>query len=82
MSVPTSVKELADEIQRLMQINTTDLLTFVYTSFYELADRDRFKEGFKVDLATRLRERGYLINFGEAVVSVVKDFNSNPPKKW
>lgn len=75
-----SADSCADELQRLVQLHNKDVITLPYADFYRLTDRERIKEAFKADLTKRLRGRGYLVHYGEAVVLVAKDFNFSPVK--
>jgi len=69
-----STKDVAEDIQHLLQINNKDVITFPWPDFYRVAKRDRIKDAFKDELETKLNQLGLLVCYGQAVVLVAKDF--------
>lgn len=76
----TSVADVAEEIQSLLQKNGKDVITFPWPDFYEVAGRERMKDAFKSELDKALRMHGLLISYGQAVVLVGKDFKFSTVK--
>jgi hypothetical protein len=67
-------QDVAEEIQELLRKNGKDVVTLPWPDFYKLAGRERMKDEFTSTLATRLRELGLLVAYGQSVVLVAKDF--------
>lgn len=75
-----STKDVAEDIQSLLQKNGRDVITLSWPDFYEVADRERMKDAFKADLDRTLRGHGLLICYGLSVVLVAKDFKFSAVK--
>ncbi|TAL65816.1 MAG: hypothetical protein EPN79_11740 [Burkholderiaceae bacterium] len=71
---------IAEKIQALMHKGSKDVVTFSWAEFYDVAERERIKETFKENLASDLRKLSMLINYGQSIVLVAKDFRFAPLK--
>ena len=76
----TSIAIVADELNDLLLRTGENVMTLTWKEFYELSNRERIKDAFKIELAARLREHGLLIGFGSAVVLIAKDYKFQPIK--
>ena len=71
---------VASEIQEVLRKNAKDVVTFPWPDFYKVAGRERMKDAFTAELTVCLREFGLLINYGQSVVLVAKDFKFSTVK--
>ena len=69
-----SAQLVAEEIQDILRRNAKDVVTFSWPDFYKVAERARLKDAFTTELTKKLRELGFLVSYGQAVVLVGKDF--------
>lgn len=76
--MPKAASAIATDIQASLQQSGKDVLTIPWDRFYAVADRDRIKEAFQESLAKELKKRSLLINYGNAVVLIGKDYNFAP----
>lgn len=76
--MPKAASAIATDIQASLQQSGKDVLTIPWDRFYAVADRDRIKEAFQESLAKELKKRSLLINYGNAVVLIGKDYNFSP----
>ncbi len=76
--MPKAASVIAENIQANLQQSGKDVITIPWDRFYVVADRDRIKEAFQDSLAKELKKRSLLINYGNAVVLVGKDYNFAP----
>ncbi|MCI9875963.1 hypothetical protein BK669_04315 [Pseudomonas fluorescens] len=78
--MPKAASAIATDIQTNLQQSGKDVITIPWDRFYAVADRDRIKEAFQESLAKELKKRSLLINYGNAVVLIGKDYNFAPGK--
>lgn len=69
-----SAQSVAEDIQELLRKNALDVVTIPWPDFYKISGRERIKDAFMAELTQKLREFGLLINFGQVVVLIGKDF--------
>lgn len=71
-----SARIIAEEICSLMEREARPSCVILWGDFYATTERQTMRESFKEQLKQELRERAVLINYGETVVSLTKDYPS------
>jgi len=73
-----SASVVAEDIRDLMNTNHKNVVTFQWGQMYRVADRERWKESFQIQLTEELRKLSLLSMFGNTVVVIAKDYNFEP----
>lgn len=71
---------VAEDLQELLRTNNKDVVTITWPDFYKVTGRDRIKDAFTKELGEKLKDHGLLLNCGQSVVLVAKDFKFSQVK--
>lgn len=70
-----SAATVAAEIIDLMRKKGAEVATFPWPAFYEQVGRERMKEAFQDQLVAAMKEKSFLVVYGNSVVVIAKDFD-------
>lgn len=73
-----NVRDIASDIDGFMKKKTLNVWTLPWGQLYEVADRERIKEGFQNDLRAALKAHSLEITYGINAVTIHRDANFGP----
>ncbi|WP_396434549.1 hypothetical protein [Limnohabitans sp.] len=66
--------KVTEKIQTYMQKNSLTNMAVPWSDFYDLAERGSIRDAFLNELSTAMKEKGLLVSYGKAVVSIGMDY--------
>lgn len=75
------VGDIASEIDLFMKTKTLNVWTLPWSQLYEVAERERIKEAFQIDLKVALRAHSLEVTYGTNAIVIHRDANFGP-QSW
>ncbi len=73
-----NVKDIAADIDGFMKKKTLNLWTLPWEQLYKVAERERIKDAFQIDLRNALKNQGLEVTYGTNAIVIHRDSNFGP----